>query len=156
VVGTTDQVAGEFAVDSGDLSTAQVGPILVNARTLATDNDFRNRATKNQILTTDVYEFITFRPSEIIGLTGTGTAGDVYNFQIVGDLTIRDVTRPVTFETTATAVSEDQLTGSATATVLYTDFDLFIPNSQAVASVEDEVVLEIEFVAAAKNPSAES
>ncbi|MDH3676091.1 MAG: YceI family protein [Anaerolineae bacterium] len=156
VVGTTDQVAGEFAVDARDLSSAQIGPILVNARTLATDNDFRNRALKNQILTTDVHEFITFTPSEIIGLAGTGTAGDVYNFQIVGDLTIRDVTRPVTFETTATAVTEDQLTGTATATVLYADFDLFIPNSQAVASVEDEVVLAIDFVAAAKDPSAES
>jgi polyisoprenoid-binding protein YceI len=95
-------------------------------------------------------------PREIIGLTGTGPAGNVYNFQIVGDLTIRDVTRPVTFETTATAVTEDQLTGTATATVLYADFDLFIPNSQAVASVEDEVVLAIDFVATAKDPSAES
>jgi polyisoprenoid-binding protein YceI len=156
VIGKTDQVAGEFVVDSSDLSTARIGPILVNARTLATVTEFRNRASKNRILTTDVHEFITFTPSEIIGLTGPGIAGDVYNFQIVGDLTIRDVTRPVTFETTATAVTEDQLTGTAAATVLYADFELFIPNSRAVASVEDEVVLEIDFVAKAKDPSAES
>lgn len=52
VVGATDQVAGQIAVDPANPAATQVGQILVNARTLATDNDFRNRAIKNQILNT--------------------------------------------------------------------------------------------------------
>jgi len=156
VVGTTDQVAGEFAVDATDLSTIQMGPILVNARTLASDNDFRNRAIKNQILTTDAYEFITFTPTDIIGLSGNGTLGEGYDFQIVGDLTIRDVTQAVTFAASATALSETRLEGAASVTILYDDFGLVIPASQAVSAVDDEVILEIDFVAMAKdqtNPS---
>ena len=53
VVGETDQVAGEIAVDLAELSSTQVGTIQINARALATDNDFRNRAIKNEILNTN-------------------------------------------------------------------------------------------------------
>ena len=62
VVGMSDQVAGELAVDINNLSTAQVGEILINARTLATDQDRRNQAIRNRILFTDSYEFIRFAP----------------------------------------------------------------------------------------------
>jgi polyisoprenoid-binding protein YceI len=149
VVGSTDQVAGQIAVDPGDLSSAQAGIIQVNARTLATDNQFRNRAIKNRILLTNDHEFVTFAPTEIVGLDGSGVVGETYSFQIVGDLTVTDVTRQVTFEVTATPVSETRIEGLATTAFLYTDFELFIPDAQAVDTVEDEVRLEFEFVAEA-------
>jgi len=149
VVGATDQVAGQFAVNPGDVSEVQVGTIQVNARTLATDNDFRNRAIKNRILLTDDYEFITFSPAEVVGLPETVTVGETYNFQIVGDLTVTDVTRSVTFEVTATATSENRIEGLAKTSILYPDFELFIPDARAVDTVDDEVRLELEFVAEA-------
>jgi polyisoprenoid-binding protein YceI len=153
VVGVTDQVAGQFAVNPNDLSTTQIGIIRVNARTLATDNDFRNRAIKNQILLTDDYEFVTFTPLEVIGLPERGAVGEAYTFQIVGDLTITDVTRQVTFDVTATPTSETRIEGMATTAFPYTDFELFIPEVRAVDAVEDEVRLELNFVAAAENLS---
>jgi polyisoprenoid-binding protein YceI len=149
VVGATDQVAGQFAVDPNDLSSAQAGTIHVNARTLATDNEFRNRAIKNRILLTDKYEFVTFAPMEVIGLPETGSADESYTFQIVGDLTITDVTRQVTFDVTATATSEARIEGTATTAFPYTDFELFIPDAPAVDTVDDVVRLELEFVAEA-------
>ena len=63
VVGTTDQVAGQLSVNLADLSQTQVGIIQINARTLATDNNFRNRAIQNEILDTGSFEFITFTPA---------------------------------------------------------------------------------------------
>ena len=42
-------------------------------------------------------------------------------FQIVGDLTIRDVTRQATFEATVTPTSPDRLEGTATTTIRYAD-----------------------------------
>lgn len=147
VIGTTDQVAGQIVVDPQDPSQTQVGVIQVNARTLATDSEFRDRAIKNQILSTDDYELITFTPSEIVGLPESGTVGQSYSFQIVGDLTIRDVTRQVTFEVTATPVSETRLEGTAQTTITYADWGISIPQVRQVASVSDEVRLEIDFVA---------
>lgn len=147
VVGATNQVAGEIAVDSQDPAKTRVGVIQVNARALATDSEFRNRAIKNRILLTDQYEFITFTPTAITGLPATGAVGATYTFQITGDLTIRDVTKPVTFDVRATPISESRLEGAASTTIRYADWGLTIPQVPQVASVSDEVRLEIDFVA---------
>lgn len=147
VVGVTNQIAGQIAFNAADLSTAQVGTILVNARTLATDNDFRNRAIQNEILDTGSYEYITFVPTAIEGLPASASVGQEVSFTIVGDLTIRDITHQVTFNVTATFVSETQLSGTATTTILRADYNLIIPSVPQVANVEEEVVLTIEFVA---------
>ncbi|GJM40171.1 MAG: hypothetical protein DHS20C20_04530 [Ardenticatenaceae bacterium] len=147
VVGTTDQVAGQLAINLGDLSTTQVGIIQINARALATDNNFRNRAIQNEILDTDDYEFITFTPTAVNDLPDSAAIGEEISFTIEGDLTIRDVTETVTFSVVATAVSDSQITGTATATVLRDTYGLTIPEVQNVANVENEVDLIITFVA---------
>ncbi len=147
VVGTTDQVAGQISVNLADLSQTQVGIIQINARTLATDNNFRNRAIQNEILDTGDFEFITFTPTAVEGLPASATIGEAISFSIVGDLTIRDITMPATFNVEATAVSETQITGTATATVNRTDFGLQIPSVPNVANVEEEVELYIDFTA---------
>lgn len=148
VVGATNQVAGQLAVHPDQPGLAQVGQILVNARSLATDSEFRNRALKNRILQTDNHEFITFTPTELVGLPDQVTVGEGFSFQIVGDLTIRETTQQVAFEATVTPVSLDRLEGSASATVSYADFGLLVPDAPGVTNVADEAALEIDFVAA--------
>ncbi len=147
VVGATNQVAGEIAVDPQDPTKTRVGTIQVNARSLATDSEFRDRAIKNRILNTDQYEFVTFTPTQIVGLPANGSVGQSYSFQIIGDLTVRDVTKPVTFDVTATPISETRLEGTAQTTIRYADFGLTIPQVRQVASVSEQVRLEIDFVA---------
>lgn len=150
VTGVTDQVAGEIAVDLADLASTQVGVIQINARTLATDNSFRNRAIQNQILDTGNYEFITFSPTSVEGLPDSVAIGEEVEFVLAGDLTIRDITESAQFFVTATAVSEDQLVGTAVASVFREDYDLQIPSVPNVANVEEEVELYIDFVANAR------
>ncbi len=124
-----------------------MGIVQVNARALATDNEFRNRAIKNRILLTDAHEFITFTPTQVTGLPESGAVGQTYTFQVTGDLTVTDVTRPVTFEVTATAVSETRIEGTAATAFPYRDFELVIPDSPSVDTVADDVRLEIDFAA---------
>lgn len=152
VVGLSNQVAGQIAANLNDLSTAQVGIIQVNARTLLTDNNFRNNAIRNQILDTNQYEFITFTPTAINGLPDSVPVGETVSFEVVGDLTIRDITNEVVFTVTVTAVSEDRLEGTASTQVLRGDYNLVIPQVQGVANVTDEVLLEITLVANAIQP----
>ncbi len=147
VIGITDQVAGEIAVDLSDLSTAQIGVMQINARTLATDNNFRNRAIQNEILDTGDFEFIIFTPAAINDLPASTSIGEEVTFTVSGDLAIRDITQPATFTVVATAVSEDQLVGTASTTVLRSDFGLQIPSVPNVANVEQEVDLYIDFIA---------
>jgi len=149
VVGATSNLGGQLALDLSDPSTAQVGPIVINARDIATDNDFRNRAISNEILLTDQYELITFTPTAVTGLPDSVAVGESVTFQIAGDLTITDTTLPVTFDVTVTAVSPTELHGTATAEILHSDFGLTIPFSRSVTAVADNVVLEFAFVALA-------
>jgi polyisoprenoid-binding protein YceI len=144
VVGSTNQVAGEIVVDFDNPSASVLGDIAVNARTFATDSNNRNRAIRGVILNTDTFEFITFSPTSIDGLPTEPT--DEFTFTVTGDLTIRDITQPVTFEVQVSG-SSDRIEGSASSTVNRADFDLVIPNVPLVANVDEEVTLTIDFVA---------
>ena len=147
VVGLTDQVSGEIGADLNDLSSAQVGMITINARTLATDNNFRNRAIQNEILDTGEFEFITFTATMINDLPAAAVLGETVTFTIDGDLTIRDMSAPATFAVTATPTTETQLSGTASTIISREDFNLTIPEVPGVANVEPEVELYIDFVA---------
>ena len=153
VVGVTSQVAGQIGVNFSDLSTAKVGVIQVDARSLATDSNMRNRMIQNRILNTGNYEYVTFTSTQISGLSGSATIGKSFQFQITGNLTIQGVTKPVPCDVTAQAVSNSQISGKATTTVQRSDFNLQIPSVPQVANVGQQVTLEIDFVANAVNSS---
>ncbi|MCL5429598.1 MAG: YceI family protein [Chloroflexi bacterium] len=149
VVGVTDQVAAQILIDPANPANVQMGPVQLNARTLVTDSGNRNRAIQNIILETGTYEFITFTPKSFVGLPETGAVGDTFVFQIVGDLTIRDETHEVTFDATVTVDSDTRMHGLATASILRSTFNLNVPDVPFVASVDQSLALELEFVAEA-------
>jgi polyisoprenoid-binding protein YceI len=69
------------------------------------------------------------------------------SFQIVGDLTIRDVTQSVTFDAAVTPTGPERLEGSAIASLRYAEWGISIPRVPMVASVSDELRLYIDLVA---------
>src|SRR5439155_9016299 len=71
-VGTTDQVAGQIAVDPNNPSAAQVGIIQIDARNFKTESSLRDRAIQSFILQTDKYPTITFAPTALRGLPASG------------------------------------------------------------------------------------
>lgn len=149
VIGSTDQVAGQIAVNPTAPTGAQIGTIQINARTLATDSAQRDNAIKNQILKTNDSQYITFVPTSVTGLPATATIGQAYTFQIVGQLTIAGTTKEATFAVTATPNADGTLGGSAKTTVKYADWRLAIPNVPFVTGVSETLALELDFVARA-------
>ncbi|MBZ0292455.1 MAG: YceI family protein [Anaerolineae bacterium] len=148
VIGTTTEVAGDVILDFDSPVASQIGTIRINARTLATDNEFRNRALRAEILRSsqDEYEFVEFTPTAIEGLPDQITVGETYDFNIIGDLTILGQTKEVTFSTQA-SLSDTQITGTATTNVIYGDWGISIPNVPQVANVTEDVTLTLDFVA---------
>ena len=151
VIGRTDQVAGQILVNFDNPSASQVGVVRINARTLATDNEMRNRAIRGQILLSaqDDYEFAEFAPTSLSGLPDSVTIGEAFTFQITGDLTVRGITNSVTFDVTATPVSETEIEGLATTVVQRAMYQMTIPSAPGVANVAEDVTLDIEFTAVA-------
>jgi polyisoprenoid-binding protein YceI len=154
VVGRTNQVAGSISVDPARPSNSQVGTIRVDARTLATDSQVRNRVIATAILQSDQFEFVEFKPTALAGLPQSVALDQPFNFRITGDLTIRSVTHPVTFDVTVTPLSATQLKGTAAATIQRSDYNLVIPSVPSVANVSEDVQLELDFVATAASAGA--
>lgn len=149
VVGTTDQVGGQVVFDASNPAAAQIGEIVINARTFVTDSDKRDSAINNRILFTDEFEFVRFQPTAINGLPDSVAVGDSVDVEIVGDLTIMDMTKSTAFAATLTYVSADEITGTGSTTILYDEYGVEVPLTQSVSFVSDELTMELDFVATA-------
>lgn len=166
VVGTTDQIDGSVVL-SFEEGTVDIGQFEINMRTIQTrseDVDFedsdlsdseRDEVIRAQILESgkDEFEFSTFNPTTVSGAPESFEPGDELDLEVTGDLTVRDVTSPVTFDMEIAIASEEEITGTATTTIQWDDFDISIPyigGNSAIASVGDSVDLELEFVAVAE------
>jgi len=66
--------------------------------------------------------------------------------QIDGDLTVRDVTRPVQFAVKLVH-SENAFTGEATTNILMSDFEVGPIDLAGILKTEDEVKVTFKFVA---------
>ena len=147
VIGETNQVAGQIAADLKDIDAAKVGAIRVNARTLTTDAESRNRMLQNQILQTGQHEFITFTPTRMEGLPETATVGQAITFKMIGTLNIKGQDREATFDVTMTPTADNRLEGTAKSTIKYADWGVSIPQVPSVTGVSDQLGLELNFVA---------
>ncbi len=152
VVGVTSEVTGDIKLDPTNPGASEIGVITINARDFTTDADRRNGANQRFILQSDQddYQYITFTPTAVDGLPDAVSVGEPFSFQVTGDLKIRDAVQPATFDVEVTANSESEISGLATTEVLYKDFGLTIPEVPMVASVEDNVILELAFTAMAE------
>jgi polyisoprenoid-binding protein YceI len=151
VVGTTSRVTGEVVFDLTNPPAATLSVITIDARDLTTDDSRRNNQIQTRILRSsqEAYRYITFAAHTIGGLPERAQVGDTFTLEITGDLTIAGTTRAVTFTVDVTVVTEDELQGVGTAIVRHADFNLTIPRVPLVARVDDEVRLELVFVAKA-------
>jgi polyisoprenoid-binding protein YceI len=150
VVGFTNAVFGQVLVDPARPEAAQISEIVINARTLMTDDENRDRAMRGPVIlnsASDEFELITFLPTAIEGLEGPIEVGDEVEFTVTGDLTIKGVTNETTFDVTATLVDGTTIQGLAESVVQRSDFEIGIPNVPGVANVSEDVTLILDFVA---------
>ena len=149
VEGISTDVTGEVSFDLSNPQAASIGTITINAREFLTDDNRRNGAIQRRVLNSnqDEFQFITFAPTSIAGLPEAAAVGDSFDVQITGDLSIKETTLEVIFETSVRVISETELQGLGTTIIKHKDFGLSIPNVPIVASVEEDVRLEIAFTA---------
>jgi len=150
VIGANKRIQGGGVLNTAEPSQSTLSDFVIDASGFVTDSTNRNRAINQFILQSSQYPFISFQPIGIVGIPGEIQVGEPVSFEVSGLLTIREITQEVTFLGEATMVAEDRVEGMASATVFRNDFDLSIPSVPRVAGVDDEFILEIEFVAEAR------
>lgn len=145
--GETSAVAGQIAFDADGGIVADASRIAVQAATLSTDSSRRDGYVRNRTLLTDTYPEVVFIPQSIEWETPPqGELTGEQDFAISGDLTIRDQTRPVTWDGNAEFGADGSVTGSASVQFTFDDFGMDKPSVAIVLSVEDEILLELDFV----------
>lgn len=148
LVGSTNQVAGDFIIDFATPANSRIGVIRINMRTFVTDSRDRDRVIRGEVFRSDrpQYEFSDFVPQVVSGLPDNIVLGEPVMFQVTGDFPIRGMTHSFTFDTTVTLNSADEIHGLARTTINRFDYDL-LQSFLADHGVSEEIILELEFVA---------
>lgn len=134
VKGSFKAVVGHFNFDpanpSGWSAQAKIETASLDTRNARRDKDLRSA----RFLDAASYPYLTFRSSKIEP-SGAGT------FHLHGELTIRNVTRPVILEVTYPPISEDgKVTFQATTSITRQNFGL---NSKMPMGSEIQITIEV-------------
>jgi polyisoprenoid-binding protein YceI len=143
-VGETPTVRGTIALDQRGRVIAAQSSFTADVSKLKSDQARRDRYVKNRILLLDSFPTTTFRATEVKGLTAPLPKTGEAKFQLVGDLTVKGVTRPSTWTITA-MVNGDQLTGQAVTKFTFKEFGILQPKVPVLLSVADTITLEYDF-----------
>ena len=143
--GETTEVVGRISFDEDGGVLSGESAIVLQAATFRTDSDRRDRYVRERTLQTAEFPAISFHPTSAEGMPWPldEASGEV-EFTISGDLTIRDQTRPVTWD--VVAEFGDEIRGIASLETSFEDFAMEKPSVAIVISVDDIIRLEIDFV----------
>lgn len=143
-VGTTSAVTGAIVIGADGRIVKESSKFTIDLTTLATDSDMRDNFVRRNTLQTETHGSAVFVPTEFRGVTLPLPASGEMTFQMVGELTLREVTRPVTWEVTA-KVEGTTISGQAKTQFTFADFEMTKPSVRRVLSVNDEIRLEYDF-----------
>ena len=145
--GETTDVSGVVVFGADGNVAADESRIAVQAATLRTDSDRRDGYVRRRTLETDTWPEVVFAPRSFDGLPSPiSDASGPAEFTITGDLTVRDQTREVTWDAAADFAGDGTVTGSANVEFTFDDFGMDKPSVAIVISVEDTILLELDFV----------
>lgn len=146
-IGVTNEINGQFQANfQGDQIELESGQFTVDLSTLTSDSPRRDRAIRERWLESNTYPLAEFTVTEVRDLPETYTEGEAMMFTVIGDMTIRQVTRPLEFDMTA-QVAGDTITGTGTTNLLMKDFGFDPPNILNILTVTDGVTVTMEFTA---------
>ncbi len=146
-VGVTHGVTGGIVLDSAGRIVPAESRFVVDVTQLASDRDRRDRYVQHRTLETAQYPSVQFVPKELRGLPSPLPTSGNASFDVIGDLTVRGVTRPVTWHVDA-KLAQGRITGTGSTAFTFADFDLPRPRVPVVLSVADTIHLEYDFALA--------
>jgi len=138
-VGTTKAVRGEVRLQGGQAT----GSFTVDLQELKSDQARRDNYLRQNTLQTDRFPTATFRPKRVEGLPNPLPQSGKFPVRVVGDLTLRDVTREVVWEGEAEFLDQEVRVALRTE-FPFEKFNLVQPRVPILLSVEDRIRLEVD------------
>jgi polyisoprenoid-binding protein YceI len=143
-VGETSGIGGEIMFDDRAQVIAEQSLIVVDVSRLTSDKERRDKYVQARLLTTADHPTVDLVPTAVRGLTGPLPTSGARNFQLIGDLTVRGVTRPTLWKVAA-RFQGGKVSGTASTAFTFDDFKLTQPRVPFVLSLADTIRLEYDF-----------
>jgi polyisoprenoid-binding protein YceI len=146
-IGTTGAIDGSVALDfaNGGVSIAN-STFTVDISTLTSDSPRRDRAIRDRWLESNRFPLATFVATGVENMPSGADFGQDVSFQVVGDMTIREVTQPLTWDMTA-RIDDETLSGTASTFLYMRDYGFEPPDIAGILKVTDGVTVTVQFAA---------
>jgi polyisoprenoid-binding protein YceI len=144
-VGTTSAIEGDIYLTPEGLSDAGESAFRVDLSTLKSDESLRDSYIKRNVLQTRQYQYAHFVIDQVTGFPADYVEDTEVELTISGTLTVRDVSKPVTWAVKARQLG-DTLSAVADLTITFQDFGM-TPPSVPIATAEDNIQLQIVLIA---------
>ena len=146
-IGSTQAIEGQFELNFDDLSSALgENRFTVDLSTLSSDQRLRDSWIRENGPTFNQYPEAIFVAERLENAPTEYTEGQEVSFQLIGPLTIREVTKETTWDVTA-VLQGDTITGVALANLKLTDFGITPPDFANTLTVADDFQARVEFTA---------
>ena len=146
-IGSTQQIQGQLQLNLDDLAAALGdNSFTVDLSTLESDQGLRDGWLRRNGPQFGTYPQAAFVGTAIEGAPTSYTEGEEVNFTLIGDMTIREITQPATFDVTAT-LEGDTIRGTAIASMIMSSFGIEPPSFANTLTVKDEFRILVDFVA---------
>ncbi|MDA1189306.1 MAG: YceI family protein [Chloroflexi bacterium] len=143
-VGTTELVAGSIAFDDNGEVVSESSKLSVDLRGLKSDDGRRDNYIRQNTLQTSQFPMAELVITKVEGLNFPLPVTGEATFQIIGDLTIRGITKSLFWDVMVN-FSENAIAGTASTEFTFQDYDMTPPRVFLVLSVEDEIRLQVDF-----------
>ena len=125
---------------------AERSRIAIGLAGLTSDEGRRDKYVRERLFDTSKFPNADLAVSKAPGLPWPLPDSGEATFQLTGDLTLEDVSRPVTWDVTV-QFDGGSVTGRATTTVTFDQFEMSKPVFGFILSVADEIRLELDITA---------
>jgi polyisoprenoid-binding protein YceI len=143
-IGETKNLMGAIAFDSNGKVIREASKFTVDAGSFVSDKDRRDGFVRGRLLEADQYPTVVLVPTSVRGMTIPLPKTGSRPFEMTGDLTVRGVTRPTTWNGTV-QFKDGAVSGSAVTAFTFDDIQMEQPRVPVLLSVADTIRLEIDF-----------
>jgi polyisoprenoid-binding protein YceI len=146
-VGRTSAIKGQFDINWDDLSKPLGdNTVVVDLSTLKSNQPLRDSWIRDNGSGPQfgAHPSATFTADTIEGGPTTYTPGEPVSFKVSGQLTVREVTKPATWDVTA-VMQDGVISGTATTNLKMTDFGITPPNFANTLTVQDDFKVKLAF-----------
>lgn len=143
-VGATETVTGTIYLNADGTVDSTRSKLMIDLRTLKSDQDMRDNYLRTRTFDIEKSPMVEFVPKRFQGVPSPLPVQGQAGFQLIGDMTVKGTTSEVTWNGIATFAAA-QVAGRASTTFDFAKFALTKPAIGRLMSVDDKIVLELEF-----------